>query len=332
MSRDDAAQLDQYGNQIDTENPADPRPLTPAAGGYDYKKFQNAWYNAAPNTNLDDFIANHPDFATGASTSKRGEYLNLPGGESFDAYRDFGGDNAPTWGSQDYNYDTGDKYTPEQSAAAESAWASAHPSAGSGAGAGSGAATGGPAEAPAGDPYGAYSDQIHQQILGLLNKGNTPVTEQDVAAQYDPVNRVMQRNAQSSREQAAERLAAQGLNSGGSGGALDAEVNSINEQTGEQQGQVMGSLISGEVSARRQDVVNALQFAQGQEKTALQLELAQIDKQLRQQQIDTQNKSVGIQGQQVSNQNQQFYDNLSFDYANANNNQNDLLLSALLGN
>lgn len=179
---------------------------------------------------------------------------------------------------------------------------------------GGGGGGGGGVSAAPGSPY---SSQISDQIMKLLAKGNTPVTEADVAAQYEPVSRTYQRGAQRARETAAERMAYSGLNSGGSGGPLDAEVNSINESLAEKQAGTMGNLMQQELTARRQDVVNALNFAQGEEKTALQLQLAQIDKELRQQ-------GMGLQ-------NQQFYDKLGFDMSSHADTLDTLLASYLNG-
>lgn len=137
---------------VNYTNPDPPQKYTgsisdpPAAGapapGYDYGKFLDSWWHAAPGTDLNKFISDHPDFTQGASTSNNGEWLNLPGGESFDAVRDKGGDNAPMWGSYDYDYATGRKLSADEAAAQESAWARSHPSGGSG-GSGGGAGGGG---------------------------------------------------------------------------------------------------------------------------------------------------------------------------------------------
>lgn len=302
------------------------RPPAAEAGGYDYQKFLDAWWHAAPGTNLDKFISDNPGFTKGAKTSHGGEYLDLPGGESFDAYANYNpdmrtseGSNRPQWGSSGYDYQTGAALTPAQSQAAEAAWAAQHP------GGGGGGGVAGPAPASTGvtgAPGGKYSDQISEQILKLLQKGNTPVTEQDMAAQYEPVSRTFQRGAQRAREGAAERMAYSGLNSGGSGGPLDAEVNSINESLAEKQAGTMGNLMQQELQARRNDVVNAIGFAQGEEKQALQLQLAQIDKELRQQALNLQGKGMDLQ-------NQQYYDRLGFDMSSHKDSLDALLASYL---
>mgnify|MGYP001611269443 CR=1 FL=1 len=146
-----------------------------------------------------------------------------------------------------------------------------------------------------------FDPTVRQAILELLQRGRTPVGTQDVIGQYAPLARLMERNAQQTRGAAAERLAFQGVNRGGAGGPLDAEVNSINERLGEQQQGLMASLLGQEIQARRGDLTNALQFAQGSERMQLQLQLSQLDNELRR---------FGM-GQQ----NRQFYDNLQSDIA-----------------
>lgn len=299
-------------------------------GGYDYGKFMDAWWHAPNGTNLQDFINKNQDFTQGASVSHGGEYLDLPGGESMDAYRDFGpgGENHPTWGSSGYDYGSGRKLSAQESADAESKWAQAN----GGGGGGDAAQAAAPAAAPAaGSPYGRYSDQIYKMITDMMSKGSQPVTEQDVASQFGPISQQIDQGAKASRAAAAERLAAGGLNNGGQGGALDAEVNKINEGAGTDKANAMGGFITQEMAARRQQIVQAIDAAQGEDKTALQLQLAQMDQQIRQQQLVLQDKGLGLQSTQIGNQNAQFYDRLGFDYGQANNNSNDLLLSALLG-
>jgi hypothetical protein len=59
-----------------------------------------------------------------------------------------------------------------------------------------------------------------------------------------------------------------------------------------------GHLIVNEIAAKRQDVMNALQFAQGQEKLGLEQYLAQLND--------------ALQRAQMGQQNQQYYDNLTY--------------------
>lgn len=181
---------------------------------------------------------------------------------------------------------------------------------GTGAGAGAGAA-GGFANMPAG-----MSDAIHR----LLSRGFSTPSEMDpeIAGQFAPISRTIDRGAANTRQAAAERAAAGGSLIGGEGGSFDAGVNSINEQAGEQKGRAMGGLIGSELQARRQDIQTALQFAQGEEKMALEKQLAEADNEIRR--------------QGMSQQNSQFYDDYGLRLAHENrspDNSLDPILEAL---
>lgn len=172
---------------------------------------------------------------------------------------------------------------------------SATPQGGAGGGAGApGTTMPGPmSNDPAG---GGYSDTIRRMIEQLLARGSAPVTGDDpsIRAQFDPVSASLQRGGQRSKAAAAERAAFQGTSVGGAGGGLDAEQASIDEGVGNQQGQLMFQFVGDEIAARRQDVMNALQFAQGEEKMALEQQLAQMND--------------AIERLRLSQQNSQFYD------------------------
>ena len=171
-------------------------------------------------------------------------------------------------------------------------------SAGGGGGAG-GAGGGSFGFSSSGSQFGSQDPAIHAAIMRLLARGEKPVGEQDIASQYGPASHALERGAQRTRMAAAERAAAGGGNQGGAGGgAFDANVNAINEGLGQQQGELAANLTGRELMARRGDVANALQFAQGEERTALQLQLSQIDSQLRR--------------EQMGQQNQQFYDTMGY--------------------
>lgn len=288
-------------NTVGTMPVAPPVLKTPdsgaAPGGFDYKKAQAGWLGATPGTSLDSFIADHPDYMTGVTSSHNGEYMNLPSGEGMDAFQDYGpgGKNKPQFGSKDYNYETGAKYSPQEAAAAEAKWASEHPSSGAGgappsAGGGAGGGVGG----------GTQDDETMSWIRRLLGRGEAAIGADDPAikAQFDPIKGVMERSGQMARGAAAERQAFTGTNVAGGGGALDAEVNSINEGTGAKEGELMAGLIGDELKGRRADVANAINFAQGEEKMNLQRELAAIDAEIRK--------------QGLSQQNTQFYDNQAY--------------------
>lgn len=156
----------------------------------------------------------------------------------------------------------------------------------------------GPAGIEAGGTYNPVDEETHQAILRLLGRGEKPVTRADVEEQYAPAASIAAKNALLAKNSAAERQAFQGSSFGGAGGALDAEQNSITEDLAQNQAGLMAGLIGDEMAARRADVVNALQFAQGEDRLKLQYQLAQMDDQIRR--------------QQLSQQNQQFYDEMGY--------------------
>lgn len=147
---------------------------------------------------------------------------------------------------------------------------------------------------------GQYDALMFQNIQNLLSQGNAPVSDMDpsIQSQFAPISRTLERGAMRSRGAAAERRAGQGLNMGGEGGALDSDVNSINENLGEQEGKLMSELVGSELMARRQQVQQAMQFAQGQQQMQLQAQLAAIN--------------AEIQRLGLTQQNQQFYDQFGY--------------------
>lgn len=292
-------------------------PTAPAkTPGFNRSKFGDAWA-ASPGHGADDLTAlinNNPDFATGVQRNSA-DKVTLPGyteegtgiqrgPESLDLIGDVGGKN--TWGWSGMGGDTpapasavpASSYTPAPSAAQTAPTSPAAPTAhGVGASAGTDPMNrqedNGTLSPTTGGAKGQYDDAIHAAIQKMLGQG--PVSENDpaIAAQFAPVARTLQRGAQRTREQAAERLAQQGLNQGGSGGALDATVNSINEGEAGQEGQLMSKLTGQEMQARRQDIVNALGVAQGEEKIQLTSQLAALDRELQKSQMAQQNSQFG---------------------------------------
>lgn len=175
------------------------------------------------------------------------------------------------------------------------------------------AATGGANGAGAAGAAG-YPAGVGDAIQKLLLRGFTTPSDSDpsIAAQFAPQARAIQRGADRTRQAAAERAAASGNLVGGAGsGSFDANVNAINEDAGEQQGGAMGKLIASEVMGRREDIMHALEFAQGEEKMALQAQLAQADNELRR---------IGLENQRhgMDQQNQQFYDTFAANLSRPN--------------
>lgn len=295
------AQRKALQNKLDPQTPeTPPAPAPPAApvGGYDYGKAQNSWFNAAPGTQIDDWVKANPTFTQGITSSNNGEFMNLPGGESFDAVRDKGGANAPIWGSQDYNYQTGAKYTPQEAQAAEAQWAQQN--GGGGAGASSGG-MGGAAPATS-DFQNQIRALLMQQMSGLSKPidANDPTIQGEMTAQAN----TLERNRQDQRASDAERMAFQGLNAGGAGsGAFDTANAAGFEQKGQALTSLQSQLFSRELTNRRAQMSQllnmAMQSGDAESARALQMQLASMDAQLRKLGLDQQqsqfNDSFGLQ-------------------------------------
>jgi len=127
---------------------------------------------------------------------------------------------------------------------------------------------------------------LFQAILGLLRRGEKGVSKSDpnIAEPTAAYRAQAEHSGRQARSAMAERAAQQGLNSGGAGsGAFDSGIRSMLEQQGRDVGSYQGGLVGHEIDARRGDVRDAL--------------------------------SLG-------NQSQQFYDNLTANMAQGNNNAN----------
>lgn len=296
------AQRKALQNKLDPQAPETPPAPAPAAptGGYDYGKAQNSWFNAAPGTKIDDWVKANPTFTQGITSSNNGEFMNLPGGQSFDAVRDFGGANAPIWGSQDYNYQTGAKYTPQEAQAAEAQWAQKNGASGGGVGTSSGG-MGGAAPATS-DFQNQIRALLMQQMSGLSKPidANDPTIQGEMQAQHATLDR----NRQAQRASDAERMAFTGLNAGGAGsGAFDTANNAGFEQMGQAETGLQSQLFSRELTNRRQQMSQmlnmAMQSGDAESARALQMQIASMDAQLRKLGLDQQqsqfNDSYGLQ-------------------------------------
>ncbi len=194
-------------------------------------------------------------------------------------------------------------------------------SAGGGSGSG-GSGLGGPgAVSPISySPYNA-NPMVSDAIQRLLKQGQSPVSASDpnIAGATAAYKAQADTATRGSRAALAERDAQEGLNSGGAGsGSFDSAIQAQQEQEGRDVGSFSSNLVIQEIQARRQDVLNALQSAQGEEKNALALQLAQMND--------------ALQRAGAGQQNQQFYDSLSSGMSNSSNSLNNQLLGSLLQN
>lgn len=147
---------------------------------------------------------------------------------------------------------------------------------------------------------------ISAAIQQMLSQGQEPVTAESVAGQYLPVRNAMERQAQIANEQAAQANAAQGGPQGG--GVMDAQRASAAENLGSSEGQLMAGLMTQELQRRRQMVVDAISASQGEERLRLQALLQEYNRQIQQAQ-------VGLQQQQITNQNTQWWNQFGLNSA-----------------
>lgn len=170
-----------------------------------------------------------------------------------------------------------------------------------------------------GNAYGGnYPAGVGDAIKKLLDRGFTPPSENDPAiqAQLAPQYHAIDRGAQRTRQASAERAAGSGALIGGEGGGFDSAVNGIMEGAASQKAGAAGNVIGSEVAGRRQDIVNALQFAQGEEKMQLEKMLSDADRELRR--------------QGLAQDNQHFYDDYAWKVSPDNNANKDPTLDDIL--
>lgn len=281
------------GGEDNSPYPVQPSQTTNSQS-WDREKFRDEWMRSGA-SNMDAlraFLASNPYAAGVKIVNEKNGTVQLPTGEIMDlgiAYST--GKGQPGWtGVGDVRDPGGD-------------WSR-----------GSGSLGAGGASASGSSGKANLEGQTLDAIMRLLGRGEEPVTDASVMNQYGPLAGVQQRSAERARRAAAERMATTGEAVGGQGGALDAEVNAINQSLGESNAALMSQLVTGELQARRQQVVQALAFAQGEEKMKLEMLLAQMDNAIKQ-------SSLALQGQQLNQQNQQFYDQMGY---NTNRDQNML--------
>jgi hypothetical protein len=142
-----------------------------------------------------------------------------------------------------------------------------------------------PAAAAAGAAQGsAYQNQIRDLIMQQLQQLQKPVSADDpaIAAQQNAYRLSRDRDAQQTRGIMAERAAAEGLNSGGSGsGAFDTTVQGIYETAGQDKAENLSGLMGEEQQAKRSQLTTllniALQSGDAESVRQLQMQLAQLD-------------------------------------------------------
>ena len=135
---------------------------------------------------------------------------------------------------------------------------------------------------------GSFNDQVRQRLMQQMDQAGRPISADDptIAGELQSQERGLERNRQDRRAAAAERGAAQGtLLGGASSGAFDAEVASGFEDKGAALSGIKAQLFGRELQGRRQQMSQMLQMAvqsgDNEQARALQLQLGQMDNEIR---------------------------------------------------
>ncbi len=273
--------------------PAAPQPAAapaPPASGYDRNALSQA-FQAKQFSN--DYTIDLPSFLSGLGgiaqgvTAQGSDKIRLPNGEVVDVIQnvDPSGRGRAWWGSeQDWQADEA---------------AGKHAPAPGGGGATSGAMG-------AGAPGSDFQNQIRALLMQQLGTLSRPVDANDplIAGEMQAQERTLERNRQDRRAAAAERMAFTGLNSGGAGsGAFEAENNAGFEDKGQALSGIQAQLFSRATEQKRaqlNQLLNlAMQSGDAESARALQLQIANMDAELRRmglsQQASQWNDQYGLQ-------------------------------------
>lgn len=160
--------------------------------------------------------------------------------------------------------------------------------------AGGGDHHGGPGDAGGGGGTGDptnLNDAVRQRLIALLNSDPSAANINDPAlkGQADAFALGQQRSQERERAILADRRGGQGL---GQSGAMDTDVNKLEQQRGEAESMYNAQLVGQELQSRRAMLMGALEQGTGllsaEEQRAAQIEIANIDAATRRLGIETQ--------------------------------------------
>jgi hypothetical protein len=164
----------------------------------------------------------------------------------------------------------------------------------------------------------AFAKQIRDALTAALGAKPVDESDPDIAGAIAANRNAGQRSLQQERDQIAERLNAQGLVGSGS---LDQQMQAAQERTGTAQAQFAGNAVLNQALARRKQLTDLLTLGSNvmssDQSRALQAKIADLDGFLRQ--------------QSITNQNNQFNDQLGLTAAQFQALMNRYALSAALG-
>lgn len=175
-----------------------------------------------------------------------------------------------------------------------------------------------------------FRNNIKSTILSLIKSGSAPVDQNDptITSATQAFRGEGERALALLREKQAEASRAGGRTAGSEESAMKGGY----EDLGNAIGKYRADLQIQELNARRQQLVQAASLGMGvsnaDETNSLQAQIAQIDAQLKELQL-TSNEGIARAG--LTNQNTQFYDNLASQMGNQTNTLDELLSQYLLG-
>lgn len=160
---------------------------------------------------------------------------------------------------------------------------------------------------------GAFQDQIRQMLMQTMTSAGKPVDANDpqIKAEMEAQRNVLDRQALQQRAASAERNAFQGtLNGGQSSGGFDTELNGIQENEGQALTSLQSQLFSRVAQQKQAQLQQALQLAvqsgDAESARAIQMQIAQMDAQIKQQSLSQQqgqwNDQFGLSGAQFQYQ------------------------------
>ena len=131
---------------------------------------------------------------------------------------------------------------------------------------------------------------LREAITRLMGRAEQPVGDMAGDPRAQAYAGARQAGAQRERSKLAERMAFQGLNSGGQGsGGFDTATAGINQQTSRDIAGQQAGLVGEEMQARRQELISALQIASAvgarDQEAQLRLQLANMDEAFRRAQL-----------------------------------------------
>lgn len=173
-----------------------------------------------------------------------------------------------------------------------------------------------------------YKNNIRSTILSLIKSGSAPVDPNDptIAGATSAFRGEGERALALLREKQAEASRAGGRTAGSEESAVKGGYEDLGNATGSYKADLMVK----ELQSRRQQLMQATQLGAGlqseDEKNALASQIAQIDAQLKTLQLQS---SEGLTKTGLTNQNTQFYDNLSYLMGKDTNSLDSLLAQYL---